>query len=155
MHRPLFVFVVAASAAFGLAGCRGKLLATAHLTAPGSAEVHFRGGGKSYKLWSDYEGSWRGSQKNARMPLHYDVEVIQNGKSLAKLSCDTESNGGTAVCGSQTRVNDQHTGNCEVSLTCGLPELGPSDVTLKVTGKYADPSRVSHVSNMSLNVREE
>jgi hypothetical protein len=155
MRRSFVSLTLVASASLVVLGCRGKLLATAHLTAPGSAEVHFRGSSKSFSLWSDYDGTWTGTNRRSRMPLHYDVEVLEGTKSLAKLSCNTESSGGTAVCGSETTFGGEHTGNCEVSLDCSLPTLAPGDVTLKVTGKYADPSRVRRVSNMSLNVREK
>jgi hypothetical protein len=154
MHRSFVSFALLASASLALFGCRGKLLATAHLTSPGTAEVHFRGSSKSFSLWSDYDGTWTGAHKHSRMPLHYDIEVLENGKSLAKLSCNTESSGGTAVCGSETTFGGEHTGNCEVKLDCSLPTLAPGDVTLKVAGKYADPTRVKRVSNMSINVRE-
>ncbi len=154
MRHQVVSLTLVATASLGLFGCRGKLLASAHLSAPGTAEVHFRAGGKSYRLWSDYDGSWTGNGKHSRLPIKYDVDVIQNNKSLGKIACDTEASGGSAVCGSETTFNNQHTANCEVSLGCTLPKLGPGEVTLKVTAK-TDPSRVSRVSNMSLNVREE
>jgi hypothetical protein len=154
MRPSVLSFTLIASATLALPGCRGKLLATARLTGPGTAEVHFRGGGKTHRLWSDYDGTWTGP-KHSRLPIKYDIDVIQNAKSLGKISCDTEASSGTAVCGSETTINNQHTGNCEVSLACALPALGPSEVTLKVTARIGDPSRVSRVSNMSLNVRDE
>jgi hypothetical protein len=133
-----------------LGGCRGKLLATAHLASPGTAEVHFRPA-KGLQLWSDYDGEWTGNH-NAKMPIKYDIDVIQNGKSLGKIACNAET-ASTSVCGSSTTMNSDHTGNCEVKLDCSLPTLGPSEVTLKVTGRV-DSSRVRRVTNMSLNVRE-
>ena len=147
----LVVLCVAAAA------CRGKLVATAHLSGPGTAEVRFEPK-PGLRLWADYDGAWTSGgsvdQKHARMPLKYDVDVVQGGKSIGKIACDTASDGGAKVCGAETTVNGDHDGNCEVSLACSLPTLGAGEVTLRVTGSIADPARVKRVSNMSLNVRE-
>ncbi|HVY49795.1 MAG TPA: hypothetical protein VHB21_28065 [Minicystis sp.] len=150
MTRPNRALLLAV-AALAVAGCRGKLLATAHLTSPGKTEVHFYAG-KSVTLWADTEGTWLGS-KHAHFPAHYEIDVVQNGKPAGHVTCDADKQGGTVICGTQTTFGNEHTGDCEIELECSLPKLVQGDALLRVTGSVSDPSRVRRIKNMSLNVR--
>ncbi len=148
--RSLPILVVLCGA---LVGCRGKLLATAYLAGPGTAEAHFTAGAP-VELWSDSVGTWLGPEW-AKLPLHYDIDVTQSGKLVGRASCDTDTEDGTSVCGVESNAGGRHHGDCEVHMICDLPKLAPGDVTLKVTGRIADPSRVKSLTLMSLNVREK
>jgi hypothetical protein len=156
MTRSPALLASLALACAGLFGCRGKLLATASLSGPGTAEARFTPG-KNMRLWADYDGEWTGGggSKHSKPPLKYDIDVLQGGKSLGRITCTTPSNGGTKVCSGETSIGNDHTGNCEVSLDCNLPALGSGEVTLKVTGSFSDPARIKKVTKMSLNVRED
>jgi hypothetical protein len=135
-------------------GCRGKLIASVSLSGPGTAEARFQPG-KTTRLWADFNGEWTGpGSKSSRPPIAFDIDVLQGGKSVGKLTCQPD-NGGTSVCSGKTSVGNDHSGNCEFSMTCSLPSLGAGEVTLKVTGRVTDPSRLKKVTNMSLNVRDD
>jgi hypothetical protein len=148
---------ILATIAVSLAGCRGDLLATAKLSAPGTTETHFAAG-KNVALWASFDGKWEAHSysKYSRPPIEYQIEASQGGSVVAKLSCDTISGGSNSrVCGGFTRVGSSFSGDCEFKMSCQLPDLHEGDVTLKVTGMLPEPERIKEVKDMSLLVRAQ
>jgi hypothetical protein len=146
--------LVLAVLALALAGCRGKLVSTAELHAPGTATTRFHVfAGQKLRLWADTEGTWVGS-KSSHFPVTYTVDLQQGGKSLGRIQCDTRQSG-TAVCGSSSNIFGEHSANCEYELGCTLPPLAAGEVVLHVEGHLPEPGRVKKVGLMSLVVREE
>jgi hypothetical protein len=151
MRSPALLLAVAALA-LGSLGCRGKLLAQARLKGPGTAEARFHAG-QPVRLWAHYDGVWTGS-KSSKMPVRYDVEVRQGGKSKGRIACDTEASSGTTICSNHFTVNTRHDADCETGLACTLPALAAGEAVLRVTARIGDPSRVEKVRDISLDVRE-
>lgn len=151
MRAYLGLAVVAALVA---CGCRGKLLARAELRAPGTATVRFVPAPKErYRLWADTEGIWTGPDETP-FPVAYDVQVKQGGKVLGRVACDSRTSSG-GVCGGESNLFGEHTGDCEYKLTCELPDLGGGEVALEVRGYFPEPGRVKRVRDMSLMVRKD
>lgn len=120
------------------------------MTSPGTGETRFTTD-KAIALWSDYGGEWEGGSKS-HLPLAYDIEVLQGGAVVGKVSCDTRSVR-QSVCSGGSSIFGKRTGACEVELKCDLPETKPGEVTLRVTGRLPDPAKVKKVYKMHLNVR--
>jgi hypothetical protein len=136
-----------------LTGCRGKLIATAQLTQPGTAETKVAVSGKKrLALWADTDGKWNGS-KDSRFDASYEIDVLQGGATVAHVSCSTMDHDGTTVCGTHTTINANHDADCEIALGCKLPPLVAGEAQLKVTGRVGPT--VKQVRKMSINVREE
>jgi hypothetical protein len=142
--------VLATGVAVG--GCRGKIVATAQLTAPGAAETRFPVTGKKLALWADTDGKWNGS-KNSRFDATYEIDVLQNGATVGHISCSTMERDGTTVCGTHSNVMGSHDADCEIALGCRLPPLTGGEVQLRVTGRTGPTVKL--VRKMSLNIREE
>jgi len=135
------------------AGCRGKLYGTAPLSGPGTAEVTFTSTGAPVYLWADTDGSWEGAaSRHSYFPVHYEVEVLSQGKPIGHVSCSTEG-ASEQVCGSRTSVNGSHKGDCEIKLPCALPSIPAGPATLRVTG--APGKEATDVRKMSVNVRDK
>lgn len=135
-----------------LAGCRGKLVATAELKGPGTATTRFAWAGKPMEIWADTDAIWDGP-KSSKPEINYEVDVRQNGKDVGHVSCSTGSRGGTSICGSTTNIMGKHDGDCEYLLTCKLPALQVGDVEVKVVGTTG--SNVRSTKKMSLNFRND
>ena len=138
---------VAAILVFALAGCRGKLVGTAALSGPGTADVSFTSTGKPLALWADTEGSWRGSA-HSRLPVHYEIDVRSGKKALGHVRCDT-NDGGTVICGSESNIFGEHSGDCEIELACELPAIPAGPASLHVVAT----TTATKVKKISLNVR--
>ncbi len=132
-------------------GCRGKMVATAVLSGPGTADVQFESTGKPLVLWADTEGSWIGD-KRSRFPALYEIDVLSNGAKIGHVTCDT-STSTMRVCGTRVSVNNSRQGDCELKLTCRLPPIPAGSASLHVTGSSGPGA--SNIKNMSINVREE
>ena len=145
-------FALAAIAVLvSLAGCRGKVLASAELTGPGIAEAQFIATGGKATLWADLDGAWSGT-KNSQMEVRYEVELVQNGATIGSLVCDTKANrGSSSVCGTHSDIHGEHEGDCEISLDCPLPQLPAGATVMRV--KATTGSNVKSVKRMSLNLR--
>lgn len=135
-----------------LAGCRGKLVATADLKGPGTATTRFAWSGKPVAIWADTDAVWNGP-KNSKPEINYEVDVSQNGKNVGHVSCSTNDRGATSVCGSTTNVMGKHDGDCEMILTCTLPPLQLGEVEVKVVGTTG--ANVRSTKKMSLNFRHD
>lgn len=88
--------VAFAAASLSLLGCRGDRIAGVALLAPGTGETRFTSD-KQLSLWSDWSGEWQGGSKS-HLPLAYEIDVLQGGALVGKVSCDTRSTR-QAVCG--------------------------------------------------------
>lgn len=130
-------------------GGTGELIVTAPLEGAGSAEARFVATGKPVALWASLDGSFTrnaGSKAlNKILPVHYEVDVIQNGKPVHHLAIDTQAKRPSQklICSIAPR--------CEVYLE-DLPPLAPGPVLLKVQGSPRDD--VTRVADMSLLVRK-
>lgn len=144
--------VVALGLAFVLGGCRGKLIATATLHAPGKATTTFSASGRKLSLWADTDAKWKGP-KSSKPMVAYEIDVKQGGTILGHVSCSTEDRGGTSVCGSVTNTFGTHNADCEIQLGCSLPPLPAGEIELAVTGTTG--ANVISITNLSLNVRAE
>ena len=136
---------------------RGPVVAKAELTQPGTAETRFiHQSGAGYILWATLSGKHRSNQGRASstMPIIYDVDVVEPGKPVVRITCDARSTT-MAVCGSQTNLFGELDAECEVKLPCTLPPLGSSEVVLRVAGRAAEPARILLIRDMSVVVREE
>lgn len=138
--------------ALALAGCRGKLVATAELKGPGTATTHFASTPKPVTVWADTDAKWTGGE-HSKPEISYEVDVRQNGKDVGNVSCSTTNSGGKTVCGTDSNIMGTHDADCEYLLACTLPALQPGDVEVKVTG--ATGANVKSTKKMSLNFRAE
>ena len=136
-----------------LAGCRGALLGKAELHGEGTAEARFQKAQKPVVLWGHVEGKWRGG-KNDKLPVVWDVEVVQEGKTVGRVTCDVDDVRST-LCGVHTFVNGEHEAGCELALACQLPSLAAGEVVLRVTGRKLRPAQILSIVDMSLLVRED
>ena len=143
--------LLVAFALVSLVACRGKLLASAQLTGPGTAEGRFRSTGRKIALWADTDGKWTGP-KSSRMDVRYDVDIVQNGTKIGSFVCGTQENGSSTVCGTHSDIMGKHDGDCEVSLDCALPEIPAGETVMRV--RATTGPNVKLVRKMSLNVRE-
>lgn len=134
-----------------LGGCRGKLVATASLRNAGAVDIKFRPPGKKLVLWADTDMKWKGP-KTSKPDVSYEIEIMQGGKVVNKVSCSTNERAGTSICGSHSNIMGTHDADCEIELACSFPALS-GEVELHVVGKTG-PNVISS-QKMSLNIREE
>ncbi len=132
-------------------GCRGKVLATAALSGPGTAEAHFQSTGAPVMLWADTDGAWHGGS-SSHFAAHYEIDVLSRGAKTGHVSCDTKDSS-TSVCGVKVSSGNTHHGDCELKLACDLPPIPAGPATLRVVGSLG--AGTSDVKNMSINVREK
>jgi hypothetical protein len=128
---------------------RGELMVTAPLKGAGKSEARFVATGDSVALWASLDGAWTrndgGKTHRKIMPVHYEIDVIREGKVAQHLSVDTREASG------QLKLVCTVAPDCEVYLL-DLPEMAPGPVLLQVEGKpRAD---VVRVDDMSINVRK-
>ncbi len=139
-----------AALCLGLLGCRGDRIAGVAMLAPGTGEARFTSD-KTLSLWSDWSGEWEGGTKS-HLPLAYEIEVLQGGAVVGKVSCDTKSIR-QSVCSGGSSIFGHRTGACEDEMKCDLPDTKPGEITLRVTGRLLDPAKTKKVHKMHLNVR--
>lgn len=136
--------------ALALVACRGKVLATASLPGAGKTTTTFVPSSKGVVVWADTDAKWFGPDRS-NPDFTYDIEAARDGKSIAKFVCSTK--GVTvSMCGVNSTFGDRHDADCELKLPCAVPNLGPGEVELTVTGKVGP--NVLSVKKMSLNLRE-
>jgi len=135
--------------AIALVSCRGKVVGTATLTGPGSADVDFQSTGKPLVLWADTDGEWTGMSQS-KFPAHYEIDVVSSGSPVGHIACDTKDSS-EAVCSGTVTINQSHRGHCELKMKCDLPAIPAGPASLHVTAT----SGASKIKNMSLNVREK
>ncbi|MGD0523583.1 MAG: hypothetical protein ABSE49_00495 [Polyangiaceae bacterium] len=131
--------------------CRGKVVATAELHGPGTADARFTATGAPLVLWADTDGKWHGGS-NSRFAAHYEIDVLGGSTKVGHISCDTKDSS-ESVCGTKVSEGDTHTGDCELKLTCELPSIPAGPATLHVTGSTGPGT--SDVKKMSVNVRDK
>jgi len=135
-----------------LAGCRGKLVATAQLAGPGTAATHFASTVKPMTIWADTDVKWTGGE-HSRPDLTYEIDVTQGGKGVGHVSCSVANHGGRQVCGTDSTFGNTRDADCEILLGCTLPSLPLGDIEVKVVG--ATGPNVKSTKKMSLNFRAE
>ena len=145
------IFLVPVACSVVLAGCRGKAVATAELHGPGTADAQFQSTGAPVVLWADTDGKWHGGS-NSRFAAHYEIDVLANGTKTGHITCDTKDSS-ESVCGTKMTNNNEHTGDCEIKLTCVVPAIPAGPATLHVTGSLG--AGTSDVKKMSINVRDK
>jgi len=127
---------------------RGDLLVTAPLNGAGTSEARFVATGDSVALWASLDGAWTqndgGRTHRKIMPVHYEIDVVRDGKPVQHLSLDTRESS------AQLKLICTVAPDCEVYLQ-DLP-VAPGPVLLKVTG--TPRADVIRVDDMSINVRE-
>jgi len=143
--------LVAVFCALGATACRGKVVATAELHGPGSADASFQSTGAPLVLWADTDGKWHGGS-NSHFAAHYEIDVLSGGAKTGHVSCDTKDSS-EAVCGMKMSEGDTHSGDCELKLACTLPTLPAGPAVLHVTGTTG--AGTSEVKRMSINVRDK
>ncbi|MBK7586079.1 MAG: hypothetical protein IPI67_38580 [Myxococcales bacterium] len=128
---------------------RGDLIVSAPLRGAGASEARFVSDGKSLALWASLDGSFSrnaGSKTlNKILPVHYEIDVVHEGKLVHHLSIDTQ------VGRASQKLNCTMAPDCEVYLE-DLPPLGSGPVLLKVQGTPRED--VTRVTDMSLLVRK-
>jgi hypothetical protein len=147
--RTIYVSVLATCAL--LVGCRGKALATAVLTAPGTADVSFQSTGAPVVLWADTDGKWHGGA-HSHFAAHYEVDIMSGANKLGHITCDTKDST-ESVCGTHARTGDDNSGDCEVKLACAVPTIPAGLASIHVAGTLGVAT--SDVKKMSVNVRAE
>jgi len=130
--------------------CRGKLVASAELHGAGTAEAHFRSTGAPLVLWADTDGKWRGSNKQSRFPVQYEIDVLAGGSNVGHVSCATRDSR-VQVCGTRISAGGVQSGDCELRLVCTLPAIPVGDAVLRVKGEPGKDAM--EVKRMSINVR--
>jgi hypothetical protein len=144
------VFVALALSTFAV-GCRGKVVGTAVLSGPGSADVEIHTTGAPLTLWADTDGEWHGGS-HSHFAAHYEIDVLVGGASIGHLACDT-NDVSESVCGTKITNGNDHRGDCELKLTCSLPSIPAGTAKLHVVGTVG--AGTSNVRKMSINVREK
>jgi hypothetical protein len=134
-----------------MTGCRGKVVATAELHGPGSADATFTSTGAPLVLWADTDGKWHGGS-NSRFAVHYEIDVLGGTTKIGHISCDTKDTT-ESVCGVKVSEGDTNHGDCELKLACELPSIPAGPATLHVTGTLG--AGTSDVKKMSVNVRDK
>jgi hypothetical protein len=74
------------------------------------------------------------------------------GAKTGHVTCDTKDSS-EAVCGMETSVNDEHSGDCEIKLACNVPAVPAGPAVLHVTGTVG--AGTWGVKKMSINVRDK
>ncbi len=148
MRSPL---VVSIACVVVLAGCRGKVVSTAELHGPGSADATFTSTGAPLVLWADTDGQWHGGS-NSHFAAHYEIDVLSKGAKIGHIACDTKDSS-EAVCGVKSSSGDVHNGDCELKLACALPTIPSGPASIHVTGTVG--AGTSGVKKMSINVRDK
>jgi len=128
---------------------RGTALGSALLHGAGEAVVRFQSTGEPVALWADLDGRWTGSADsstlNEILPVHYELDFIQRGRTVRHVSVDTQVRRPVVrhIC---TVAPD-----CEIYLMELAPlPAGPVEVRVRGT-----PRRdVTSVRKMSLHIRE-
>lgn len=131
-------------------GCRGKVLGTAELPGPGTADAHFQSTGAPVVLWADTEGKWHGGS-NSRFAAHYEIDILAGTSKTGHIACDTKDSP-EQVCGVKVSDGDTHSGDCELKLGCQVPAIPAGPATLHVVATTG--AGTSDVKKMSLNVRD-
>ncbi|HEY1694498.1 MAG TPA: hypothetical protein VGG39_20150 [Polyangiaceae bacterium] len=134
-----------------LTGCRGKVLGTAELHGPGTADAHFTSTGAPVVLWADTDGKWHGGQ-HSHFAVHYEIDVLSGGKNVGHVACDTKDSS-ESVCGVEVSDGNEHHGDCELKLACQLPAIPAGPADLHVTATIG--AGTSDVKKMSVNVRDK
>lgn len=134
-----------------VSGCRGKLVASAALAGPGTAEARFVAGAKPLSLWADTDGEWKGG-KSAKLDVTYDVVFQRGDDVLARLSCSTADVRST-ICGTHKHVGGVHDADCELKLACAVPSLPAGDVRMQVTASTGP--NVTLARKLTLHLRED
>jgi hypothetical protein len=142
---------IAVACALLAVGCRGKLMGTAELHGPGTADAHFQSTGAPVVLWADTEGKWTGGP-HSHFAARYEIDVFSGSSKIGHVSCATKG-GGVSICSTEVSVGRSHRGDCELKLDCQLPAIPAGPATLHVTGTVG--AGTSDVKRMSLDVREE
>ncbi len=142
------VAVLGAAIASPLLFGRGTLVARAGIRVAGGSSVASFAGGERLVLWATLDGSYRGSagSKTLRkiLPVHYEIDLRQNGKLLHHLAVDTQ------VRRPVQSLYCTIAPDCEVLLQ-DLPALPSGPIQLRAT---ATPrADVTSVVDLSLNVR--
>lgn len=132
-------------------GCRGKIVATAELHGPGSADASFQSTGAALALWADTDGKWHGGS-SSRFAAHYEIDVLSGGAKIGHITCDTKDVS-ESVCGMKISNGNEHSGDCEMKLACQLPAIPAGAAILHVTG--ASGAGTSEIKKMSINVRDK
>lgn len=133
-------------------GAEVDKIATVTLAGPGTAEARYTSE-KTLTVWSDWTGEWRGTSRS-KLQLAYDIELLQGGKSVGKVSCDTSSVK-SSFCSSDWNTMGHRKASCEVQMKCELPDTKPGEVTVRVVGKLLDPANTKKVDKMDLNLRTQ
>lgn len=150
--RRVWVSSLLLLSAITLSGCRGDVVTTAVLTAPGTSVARFTYA-KPVVLWAHGAGIWGGTA-TSMVQLVYEIDVEQGGVVVGHVSCATSSSI-TSICERETRVAGGVRRDCEVKLSCALPPLRPGAAVLRVTGSVGNPASVTAIDNMSLVVRNQ
>lgn len=145
------VLVLAATCGLLVIACRGKVVGTAELHGPGTADVHFTSTGAPLVLWADTDGKWHGGS-SSHFAAHYEIDVLGGSTKVGHIACDTKDST-ESVCGTKVSNGDTHTGDCELKLTCELPAIPAGPATLHVTATTG--AGTSDVKKMSVNVRDK
>jgi hypothetical protein len=132
-------------------GCRGKVVGTAALSGPGSADVEIHTTGAPLTLWADTDGEWHGGS-HSHFAAHYEIDVHVGGTSIGHVTCDTKDTT-ESVCGTKVSNGNDHRGDCELKLACALPTIPAGSAKLHVVGTLG--AGTSNVKKMSINVREK
>ena len=143
--------VVFAACTLLATGCRGKVLATAELYGPGTADAHFVSTGAPAVLWADTDGKWHGGS-HSHFAAHYEIDILSGTTRIGHISCDTKDSS-EAICGIKVSDGNSNRGDCELKLACKLPSIPQGPATLRVTGTLGPGT--SDVKKMSINVRNK
>ena len=147
MQRPLLLSILSLSLI--LTACRGKLAGTATLTGNGEAEARFQSTGGKLTLWADTDGKWEGGE-NSHMDVRYDIEILQQGKTIGRLTCNT-ADVSTSVCGTHIDMGGSHSADCELKLPCPVPNVPAGETVFRV--KATTGPNVKSTKKVSLNIR--
>ncbi|HEY3822493.1 MAG TPA: hypothetical protein VGL81_35255 [Polyangiaceae bacterium] len=141
--------LLAAACVLLVTACRGKVVATAELHGPGTADARFTSTGAPLALWADTDGKWRGGA-HSHFAAHYEIDVLSGTTKVGHVSCDTKDSS-ESVCGVEVHSGETNSGDCELKLACELPSIPAGPASIHVTASTG--AGTSDVKKMSVNVR--
>ena len=121
----------------------GTTLGAVQLTKPGRAmTVVTLDADRDVRFWSDIDATYAG-----RLGARYDIELAQDGASVARAVCDAFHFGGSKMCTVNILVGSTRRTSCWMHCWARVPKSGPTEVRASLTFYGSDGGvQLNHAS---------